>query len=145
MNPSSLECGYTQLLETLNQNVSGLACDWPAFAGFWDRWTKEHLIVARSVSSRNVNAWQDKDPALQWAALLKLRQRLVSTLGQGLNANDGGKTLRISLSQLLAEHDKGFVDLLQNELEHVREQMTHAFAIRKTVAAYAQTAQFRGE
>jgi len=30
-------------------------------------------------------------------------------------------------------------------LEQVKQQMTHAFAIKKTVAAYAQTAQFRGE
>jgi pimeloyl-CoA synthetase len=70
---------------------------------------------------------------------------MVSALGQGLKASGSSEELRQTLQQLLAEHDKGFVDLLQKELERVKEQMTAAFAVKRTVSAYAQTAQFRGE
>lgn len=145
MNPNSFEIDYMALLKALEKHVVELAQEWPAVSGFWERWTKEHQMVAKAVSSQNLGVWQTKDSSSHWASLLKLRQRLVSALGQGLKANDGRKELRISLSQLIANHDKGFVDLLQSELEQVKQQMTHAFAIKKTVAAYAQTAQFRGE
>lgn len=145
MNPNSLESDYMALLKTLESHVAALAKEWPAMTGFWERWTKDHLTIARSVSSQNVSGWQDKDPGSHWISLLKQRQRLVSAAGQGLKGLGERESIGISLSQLLANHDSRFVNLLQNELEQVKQQMTHAFAIKKTVAAYAQTAQFRGE
>lgn len=145
MNPNSLEFAYMALLKSLEPHVAALAEHWPATTGFWERWTKEHLAIARSVSSQNMSEWQEKDSASHWTLLLKQRQRIVSAAGQGLKAKDKGKDISVSLSQLLARHDSEFVSLLQNELEQVKQQMTRAFAIKKTVAAYAQTAQFRGE
>ena len=145
MNPSSLEIDYMALLKTLEHHVTALAKDWPAMIGFWERWTKDHLAIARAVSSQEMSGWQNKYSGSQWSLLLKQRQRLVSAAGQGLKAHGIEEKIGVSLSQLLANHDRKFVSLLQNELEQVKQQMTHAFAIKKTVAAYAQTAQFRGE
>jgi hypothetical protein len=145
MNPNSLESDYMALLKTLESHVGALAKEWPAMMGFWERWTKDHLAIARDVSSQHLSGWHNKDSGSQWSSLLKQRQRLVSAAGQGLKAHGERESIGASLNQLLANHDSRFVGLLQKELEQVKQQMTHAFAIKKTVAAYAQTAQFRGE
>jgi len=145
MNSHSLESDYVSMSLTWETQVSELAGHWPAVKGFWERWCKEHQSIARTLGARETSAWQQPESDPRWNDFLKLRQRLVSTLGQGLNASEGSPQLRIALKRLLAEHDNGFVNLLQKELERVKEQMTHAFAVKKTVTAYAQTAQYRGE
>ncbi len=100
-----------------------------------------HTLSARDVISQVA---QGSEPV--WKDFLQRRQRMVSALGQGLKQSDTHSTpLREELAAFLREHDLGFMALLQKELERVKEQMTHAFTVRKTVNAYAQTAQYRRE
>jgi hypothetical protein len=145
MNPHALESDYMTMCQTLEAKVTDLAASCPAVQGFWSLWSKEHRQIAHAIGAREVTHWQSKESDPRWTEFMKLRQRMVSALGQGLKASGSSEELRQTLQQLLAEHDKGFVDLLQKELERVKEQMTAAFAVKRTVSAYAQTAQFRGE
>ncbi|MEN9530221.1 MAG: hypothetical protein RI932_2094 [Pseudomonadota bacterium] len=145
MNPHALESDYMTMCQTLEAKVTELSALCPAVQGFWALWCKEHRMIAHSMGSREAGQEQSKDTDARWTAFMKLRQRMVSALGQGLKTTGQSEALRQSVQRLLAEHDKGFVDLLQKELERVKEQMTAAFAVKKTVSAYAQTAQFRGE
>lgn len=146
MKSHSLETEYVSLCASLKQRMDGSLADMPVVLGFWERWTKEHRLAARTLSSRDVDLLQFQSGDATWTEFLKRRQRMVSTLSQGLKASlQESEKAREELKNLLREHDLGFVTLLQKELEYVKEQMTHAFSVRKTVNAYAQTAQYRGE
>lgn len=102
-------------------------------------------MIAHTLSAREVTTQAQVSEAV-WREFLQRRQRMVSALSQGLRQSDTRSSLpREELAALLREHDLGFMALLQKELERVKEQMTHAFTVRKTVNAYAQTAQYRGE
>jgi hypothetical protein len=143
MKPNSLESDYAVLCASLQTRVNALVSNWPAIFGFWERWCKEHKATARGL---NVREFRSLDDEASWPALLIRRQRMVSALSQGLKANNlGTPKFREELAILLKDHDAGFVKLLQSELEGVREQMTFAFSVKKTMNAYAQTAQYRGE
>lgn len=145
MNPHSLESNYVSLANLLETKAIGLAQQWPAVKGFWERWCQTHRNIARNVSAEDGVTWQKQENDPRWDDFLKLRQRLVSTLGQGMNSTFISAEMRDALRALLAEHDKAFVDLLHRELELVKRQMTQAIAVKKTVSAYAQTAQYRRE
>lgn len=146
MKPHSLETDYVSFRASLQARVDRLSAEWPHFSGFWSRWCHEHQLIARQLSGAEIAAVQQETDSSRWSEFLTRRQRMVSTLSQGLRAETkANPELREELKDLLREHDLGFVTLLQKELEQVKEQMTHAFTVRKTVKAYAQTAQFRGE
>lgn len=145
MNPQSLESNYVSFAKRLETKVFEMATQWPAMSGFWQRWCAAHKNIARSLSSDDFGSLQRTENAPVWSEFLRLRQRQISALEQGLKNSKCSAENRHTLKLLLAEHDKGFIDLLQMELERVREQMTQAFAVRKTVSAYAQTAQYRRE
>ncbi|MBM3382502.1 MAG: hypothetical protein FJY29_08700 [Betaproteobacteria bacterium] len=145
MNPQALESDYMTLCQTLEAKVTGLVALCPAIQGFWTLWCKEHRNVAQGMGSRELSQSRSQEADPRWAEFMKRRQRMVSALGQGLKSSGTSEELRQSVQQLLAEHDRCFVDLLQKELERVKVQMTAAFAVKRTVSAYAQTAQFRGE
>ena len=145
MNPHTLESNYVAFVKRLETRMIELAQQWPALKGFWERWYQAHRNIAHSLSSDDSSIWQKMENDSAWNNFLKFRQRLISTLGQGLNASACRPDVRDKLRLLLAEHDRGFIGLLQKELERVREQMTQAFAVRNTVSAYAQTAQYRRE
>lgn len=146
MKSNSLETEYVSFSTSLQTSVTELMASVPLVRGFWERWCKEHRLAARKLSANQ------EFPALNintneiWTDFLKHRQRMVSTLGQGLKASpQDSMDIRMRINNLLREHDSGFIRLLQRELETVKEQMSHAFTLRKTVTAYAQTAQYRGE
>jgi hypothetical protein len=146
MNPHSLETEYESFSASMQARANGLTAQWPSFQGFWERWCKEHRIMAHTLSARDVISQVAQGSEPVWKDFLQRRQRMVSALGQGLKQSDTHSTpLREELAAFLREHDLGFMALLQKELERVKEQMTHAFTVRKTVNAYAQTAQYRRE
>ena len=146
MKPHSLETDYVAFCASFQARVNRLMAQWPSVFGFWERWCKEHQMTARTVSSRDFGAQIPPKNESFWPDLLRRRERMVSALSQGLRLDDAdSKRFREELNTLLRDHDSGFVRLLQGELDSVREQMTHAFSVRKTVNAYAQTAQYRGE
>ncbi len=146
MKPHSLETDYVAFCASLEARVNGLMALWPSVFGFWERWCKEHQITARTLSGRDFGAQMPSQTESFWPDLLRRRERMVSALSQGLRLDETDSIrFRQELNALLRDHDSGFVRLLQGELDSVREQMTHAFSVRKTVNAYAQTAQYRGE
>ncbi|NBX17661.1 MAG: hypothetical protein EBR09_09870 [Proteobacteria bacterium] len=143
MKPNSFESDYAFHCASLQSRADELISQWPALAGFWNRWCKEHLATARKLSGRE---FKSSDDGSSWTELLTRRQRMISALSQGLKtAGFQSAEFRESLMKFLAEHDTGFKRLLQKELESVREQMTFAFSVKKTMNAYAQTAQYRRE
>jgi hypothetical protein len=143
MTPNSLESDYAVLCSSLQTRVHALMAHWPAIFGFWERWCTEHRAAIRVLAGREYRPANDESA---WPALLIRRKRMVSALSQGLRANGlESKSFGEELTFLLRDHDSGFITLLQTELESVREQMTFAFSVRKTMNAYAQTAQYRRE
>ena len=145
MKTLSLENEYVLLCSKLETRVNELAQRLPVLRGFWERWCKEHQSITRVLNTFELGGRQSSEGDPTWTDFLKLRQRMVSTLGQGMKSAGTTLSMREELKELLREHDLGFMALLQKELERVKEQMTHAFAVKKTVSAYAQTAQYRGE
>jgi hypothetical protein len=146
MTSHSLETDYVSLCSSLQTRANVLMEKLPSLRGFWERWCKEHLRLVRMISQQEFNDERMNNAGFSWADVLKQRQRLVSALGQGLKVDCiETKEVRLNIKDLLREHDEGFLVLLNREMDSVREQMTKAFTVRKTLTAYAQTAQYRGE
>jgi hypothetical protein len=145
MNSHSLESSYNSFCNDLEVQVSQLNSHWPAIRGFWERWCSEHRSITQKLSAGELNTAVTGQQEPFWTEFLTRRNRMISALGQGANCAQLNSELRRALGTLVANHDKGFVQLLQKELEHVKVQMQHAYAVKKTVSAYANTAQFRGE
>ena len=145
MNSHSLESSYIAFCSELEMQVKELNSKWPSVQGFWERWCGEHKLVMRKLSA---GEWSSESPGQQeplGSEFLTRRKRMISALVQGASRSELNPEWRNALGRLVAEHDRGFVRLLQMELEHVKVQMQQAFAVKKTVSAYANSAQFRGE
>lgn len=146
MKSHSLETNYVSLRAELQAQVNQLTARWPSLSGFWERWCLGHQQVLHALSGRELTAVTSEKSDDWWTEFLRQRQRMVSALSQGLKLSAAdAHELREELKNLLREHDLRFINLLQKELEQVKEQMSHAFTVKKTMTAYAQTAQYRGE
>ncbi|MEN9825665.1 MAG: hypothetical protein RI953_1410 [Pseudomonadota bacterium] len=146
MKPNSLEAEYVSLGALLKARVNELKAKSTFFGGFWERWCNEHVRVVREFANREFDSRSSTDLDSLGPDFLTRRQRMVSALIQGLKSTgQDSLDLRNGIRDLIRDHDLGFVALLQKELEHVKDQMARAYTVKKTVSAYAQTVQYRGE
>jgi hypothetical protein len=145
MNSHSLESSYITLCNDLELQVKELNSNWSAVGGFWERWCSEHRSVMQKLTAVEGADSVTGSQELLGSEFLIRRKRMISALVQGASRAPLKQEWRNALAKLVADHDRGFIQLLQLEMEHVRVQMHHAFAVKKTVSAYANSAQFRGE
>lgn len=143
MNSLSLETEYIALTDSLQTAVGELLVQCPLFGGFWERWCKEHLRITRVIASGNFSPRDSDGPEQVLSGFLKQRQRMVSALAQGLKTNNSESSIvRDDVKNLLRIHDEQFTKMLNGQLETLKEKMNQAFALKKTVKAYAKTAQY---
>ncbi|MFZ9519842.1 MAG: hypothetical protein ACO3A4_05135 [Silvanigrellaceae bacterium] len=146
MKPHSLEAEYVSLGASLKARANELMSESPMFGGFWERWCNEHVLVVREISNRDFDSRSLAGLDALGPDFLTRRQRMVSTLIQGLKPTGlNSPEKRNEIKNLIRDHDLGFIALLQKELENVKDQMARAYTVKKTVSAYAQTVQYRGE
>ena len=115
--------------------------DW--ICGFWQRWVLVHSEVLRLFLDHSLRndllAQRYEKAALE---LLEKRKRMISSLAQGLRLNKNGPHLQKQSAELVREHDAEYSQIVMNEFEKLKAELSHAHVAKKTLSAYARTVQY---
>jgi hypothetical protein len=142
-NGSETRENYQAFGAQLLARCQSLLVGCPELEGFWNRWLGEHRrLIEAFVAGRLEEA--------EWGAsakfLLRRRERLVSTLAQGLKQNPSiGPEGRSALREMLREHDEMFATILARIQEDLRNELVKTNTARKAIGAYAKAASILGE